>query len=41
LLRERRIGKAPGIGTGTVQRVLMEQWRPFDVDAAEAACSDR
>jgi hypothetical protein len=26
-----------GIGTGTVQRVLMEQPRPFDVDATEAA----
>ena len=25
-----------GIGTGTVQRVLMEQPRPFDVDVAEA-----
>jgi len=24
------------IGTGTVQRVLMEQPRPFDVDVAEA-----
>ena len=32
-----KIGKALGIGTGTVQRVLMEQPRPFDVDAAEAA----
>jgi hypothetical protein len=26
-----------GIGTGTVQRVLMEQPRPFDADVAEAA----
>jgi hypothetical protein len=26
-----------GIGTGTVQRVLMEQLRPFDVGVAEAA----
>ena len=32
-----KIGKTLGIGTGTVQRVLMEQSRPFDVDAAEAA----
>ena len=32
-----KIGKTVGIGTGTVQRVLMEQPRPFDVDAAEAA----
>jgi hypothetical protein len=24
-----KIGKALGIGTGTVQRVLMEQQRPF------------
>jgi hypothetical protein len=31
------VGKALGIGTGTVQRVVMEQPRPFDVDAAEAA----
>ena len=33
----RRIGKPLGIGTGTVQRVLIEQPRPFDVDVAEAA----
>ena len=32
----RKIGKL-GIGTGTVQRVLMEQPRPFDADVAEAA----
>ena len=32
-----KIGKALGIGTGTVQRVLMKQPHPFDVDAAEAA----
>jgi hypothetical protein len=32
-----KIGKALGIGTGTVQRVLMEQPRPFDVAVAEAA----
>ena len=32
-----KIGKALGIGTGTVQRVVMEQPRPFDVDVAEAA----
>jgi len=32
-----KIGKALGIGTSTVQRVPMEQPRPFDVDVAEAA----
>jgi hypothetical protein len=32
-----KIGKALGIGTGTVQRILMEQPRPFDVGVAEAA----
>jgi hypothetical protein len=32
-----RIGETLDIGTGTVQRVLMEQPRPFDVDVAEAA----
>jgi hypothetical protein len=32
-----KIGKALGIGTDTVQRVLMEQPRPFDADVAEAA----
>jgi hypothetical protein len=32
-----KIGKTLGIGTGTVQRVLMEQSRPFDVHVAEAA----
>jgi DNA invertase Pin-like site-specific DNA recombinase len=32
-----KIGKALGIGTGTVQRVLMEQPRPFDAGVAEAA----
>jgi hypothetical protein len=32
-----KIGKALGIGTGTIQRVLMEQPRPFDVDVAEGA----
>ena len=32
-----KIGKELGIGTGTVQRLLMEQPRPFDVDVAEAA----
>jgi hypothetical protein len=31
------VGEALGIGTRTVQRVLMEQPRPFDVDVAEAA----
>jgi hypothetical protein len=29
-----KIGKALGIGTGTVQRVLMEQPRPFEVGAS-------
>jgi len=32
-----KIGKVLGIGTGTVQRVIMEQSRLFDVDVAEAA----
>jgi hypothetical protein len=32
-----KTGQALGIGTGTVQRVLMEQPRPFDVGVAEAA----
>jgi hypothetical protein len=32
-----KIAKALGIGTGTVQRVIMEHSRPFDVDAAEVA----
>jgi hypothetical protein len=32
-----KIGKVLGIGTGTVQRVIMEKSRPFDVDVAEAA----
>jgi hypothetical protein len=27
-----KIGKTLGVGTGTVQRVVMEQPRPFDVD---------
>jgi hypothetical protein len=31
-----KIGKALGVGTGTVQRVLMEKPRPFDVGVAEA-----
>jgi hypothetical protein len=29
-----KIGKALGVGTGTVQRVLMERPRPFDVGAS-------
>jgi len=29
-----KIGKALGIGTGTVQRVLVEQPRPFEVGAS-------
>ena len=32
-----KTGKALGIGTGTVQRVVMEQPRPFEADVAEAA----
>ena len=32
-----KIGKTLGVGTDTVQRVLMEQPRPFDVDVADAA----
>jgi hypothetical protein len=32
----RPAAKMLGIGTGTVQRVVMEQPRPFDVGAAEA-----
>ena len=31
-----KIGKGLGIGTGTVQRAVMEQQCPFDVDVAEA-----
>ena len=31
-----KIGKALGIGPGTVQRVVMEQPGPFDADFAEA-----
>jgi hypothetical protein len=34
------VSKALGIGTGTVQRGLMEQPRPFDIDVAEAACAN-
>jgi hypothetical protein len=33
------MGKA--LGTGTVQRVLMERPRPFDVDVAEAALASQ
>jgi DNA invertase Pin-like site-specific DNA recombinase len=36
-----KIGKALGIGTGTAQRVLMEQPGPFDVDVAEAALASQ
>jgi hypothetical protein len=32
-----KTGKTLGIGAGLVQRVLMEQPRPFEVDVAEAA----
>ena len=31
-----KIGKTLGVGTGTVQRAVTEQPRPFDADAAEA-----
>ena len=31
-----KISKTLGIGTGTVQRVVTEQPRPFDVDVADA-----
>jgi DNA invertase Pin-like site-specific DNA recombinase len=31
-----KIGKALGVGTGLVQRVLAEQARPFDVGVVEA-----
>jgi hypothetical protein len=34
-----KIGKT--LGTGTVQRVLMEQPRRFEVDAAEAALASQ
>jgi len=37
LLLRLLIGRTLGIGTGTVQRVVIEQPRPFDVDVAEAA----
>jgi len=36
-----KIGKALGISTGTVQRVVMEQSRPFGVGVAEAAFAYR
>jgi hypothetical protein len=36
-----KIGKALGIGTGRVQRVVMEQRRPFDVGAAVSSASGR
>jgi hypothetical protein len=32
-----KIGKTLGVGTALVQRVVMEQQRPFDVNVAEAA----
>jgi len=32
-----KIGKTLGIGTGTVQRIVTEQPRPFDVGPVEAA----
>jgi hypothetical protein len=36
-----KIGKTLGVGTALVQRVVMEQPRPFDVDAAEAALASQ
>jgi len=36
-----KISKALGIATGTVQRVLIEQPRPFDVGVARAAFASR
>jgi hypothetical protein len=36
-----KIGKALGIGTGTVQRVLTESPRPFDLSVAEAALASQ
>jgi hypothetical protein len=33
------VGKALGIGTGTVQRVVMEQPRSFDVNVVDAYAS--
>ena len=32
-----KMGKALSVGTALVQRVVMEQQRPFDVNVAEAA----
>ena len=32
-----KIGKTLGVGTALVQRVVMEQRRPFDIDVAEVA----
>jgi hypothetical protein len=36
-----KIGKTLGVGTALVQRVVMEQQRPFDVDVAEAALASQ
>jgi hypothetical protein len=36
-----KIGKTLGVGTALVQRVVMEQPRPFDVAAAEAALASQ
>jgi hypothetical protein len=36
-----KIGRTLGVGTGTVQRVLMERPRPFDVGVAEAALASQ
>ena len=35
------MGQNAIIGTGTVQRVVIEQPRPFDVDVADAACASQ
>jgi hypothetical protein len=36
-----KIGKALGIGTGTVQRVVMEQPRFLEIDAANAVLASQ
>jgi len=35
-----KISKALGIGTGTVQRIVMEQPRPFDVGSSARGASE-
>jgi hypothetical protein len=36
-----KVGKTLDVGTALVQRVVMEQPRPFDVDVAEAALASQ